>query len=110
MENNRLLVVRKQDNTWEHSTLIIRPKDPKLRFCYYIAFANFIDSAGTEVERVWISYRHSCSLVSFDARTREQHSILHCHKRIRNGKLMVEVCSCIMTLIISMQRISCSVM
>ena len=89
MENNRLLVLEQANNTWQHSEVIVQPKDPKLRLCSYVAFTSFTDSTGMEAEHVWISYRQRSVLVSFNAQTREQRAILNCANKLKNGECML---------------------
>ena len=85
MENNRLLLLERAQDSWEHSELVVRPKDQRLRLCSYIACSSFTDSSGSEVKHIWISYRQRNSLVSFDARTREQRCLLNCADKLKNG-------------------------
>ena len=85
MENNRLLVMERPHSTWLHSEVVIKPKDPKLRLCSYIAFTSFTDRSGVQAEHIWVSYRQRGVLVSFNARTREQRCVLNCQDKLRYG-------------------------
>lgn len=86
MENNRLLVMERPHNNWLHSEVIIKPKDPKLRLCSYIAFTSFTDTSGVEAEHIWVSYRQRSVLVSFSARNREQRCVINLVDKLRNGR------------------------
>jgi hypothetical protein len=92
MENNRLLLLEMVQDSWKDSELVVRPKDPKLRLCSYIAFSSFTDNAGLDAQHIWISYRQRNSLVSFNAKTREQRCLLNCAEKLKHGEFSVFCC------------------
>lgn len=86
MDNNRLLVMEQPQNALQYSEVVVKPKNPKLKLCSYIAFTSFVDSSGVEVEHIWLTYKQRSVLVSFNARTREQRCILNCAEKLKSGK------------------------
>ena len=86
MENNRLLVLAKSPGeNWKDTQLVVKPEDPKIHLCSYIAFTSFTDSSGDVAEHIWITYRQRSVLVSFNAQTQEQRGILNCAKKLKIG-------------------------
>ena len=86
MENNRLLVLAKYPGeNWKDTQLVVKPNDPKIRLCSYIAFTSFTDSSGDVAEHIWITYRQRSVLVSFNAQTRQQRGILNCAEKLKTG-------------------------
>ena len=86
MDNNRVLVLEKDGSGWRQLEFESDPKDPKLRLCSYIVHANFTGKDGTMQNHVWISYRHRSVLVCWDAKTRQQRTVLNCADKLRNGR------------------------
>ena len=88
MENNRVLLLERQQYGWSRKELVADPEDHRLRLCSYIIHTSFTGRDGSELSHVWISYRNRSVLVSFDTKTRKQRCILNCADQLRTSKLL----------------------
>ena len=88
MENNRVLLLERQQYGWSRKELVADPEDHRLRLCSYIVHTSFTGRDGSELSHVWISYRNRSVLVSFDAKSRKQRCILNCADQLRTSKLL----------------------
>ena len=86
MENNRVLLLERQQSGWSMSELVADPKDHRLQQCFYIIHTSFTGKDGSELSHVWISYKDKSLLVSFDAKARKQRCILNCADQLRTSK------------------------
>ena len=90
MENNRVLLLERQQYGWSRKELVADHEDHKLRLSFYIVHTSFTGTDGSELSHVWISYQNKSMLVSFDAKTRKQRCILNCADQLRTGKKRVD--------------------
>ena len=85
MAPNRLLVLESSKRALYSSEITVTPEDADLQSCSLIAFASFVNNLGVQTNHVWISYKLSPLLVSFNANTKKQRAIVNITDRLNNG-------------------------